>query len=214
MDLRPAFPADFRLFLASQSPRRHSLLRDIGVPYEVVKTAAEELTEGDDAAVLAAANAVAKVRAAALPPSGAAGAFVLGTDTLVTLAGRVMGKPSSAAEAHAMISSLAGTTHEVISGVALGRIGPAGEPLGQGAIRAATAVTEVTFLPLDETQIGAYVASREWTDKAGAYGIQGLAATFASEVRGEYSNVVGLPLCLLAVLFRESGFDLLLRQWI
>ena len=214
MDLRPTFPADFRLFLASQSPRRHSLLRDIGVPYEVVVTTADELTEGDAAPALAAANAVSKVRAAALPESGTAGAFVLGTDTLVTLAGRVMGKPSSAAEARAMIASLAGTTHRVVSGVALGRVGPGGGPLRQEAIRVATAVTEVTFLPLEETLIDAYIGSREWTDKAGAYGIQGLAATFVSEIRGEYSNVVGLPLCLLAGLFRESGFDLLLRQWL
>lgn len=184
------------------------------MPYEVVRTAADELIEGDDAAVLAAANAVAKVRTATVPASGASGAFVLGTDTLVTLAGRVMGKPSSAVEARAMITSLAGATHEVVSGVALGRVNPAGEPLGQGAVRTATAVTEVTFLPLDETQIEAYIASREWVDKAGAYGIQGLAATFVSEIHGEYSNVVGLPLCLLAGVFREFGFDLLLRQWI
>lgn len=184
------------------------------MPYEVVVTTADELTEGDTAPALAAANAVSKVRAAALPESGTAGAFVLGTDTLVTLAGRVMGKPSSAAEAHVMIASLAGKTHRVVSGVALGRVGLGGGPLRQEAVRVATAVTEVTFLPLEETLIDAYIGSREWTDKAGAYGIQGLAATFVSEIRGEYSNVVGLPLCLLAGLFRESGFDLLLRQWL
>ena len=69
----------------------------------------------------------------------------------------------------------------------------------------ATAVTDVTFLPLEDAQIEAYIASGEWTGKAGAYGIQGLAGTFVSEVRGEYSNVVGLPLCLLARLFREAG---------
>lgn len=184
------------------------------MPYEVVTTSADELTEGDTATALAAANAVAKVRGAALPSSGVAGAFVLGTDTLVTFAERVMGKPRSAAEAAAMISSLSGRTHQVVSGVALGRIGPQGELPNDEAIRVAASTTDVTFLPLDEAQIDAYVASREWTDKAGAYGIQGLAGTFVSEIRGEYSNVVGLPLCLLAQLFRESGFDLLRRQWL
>ncbi len=75
-------------------------------------------------------------------------------------------------------------------------------------------LTDVTFLELDEARVDAYIASGEWTDKAGAYGVQGLAGMFVSEVRGEYSNVVGLPLCLLASLFREAGFDLLRRQWL
>ena len=234
MDLRPSFPADFRLFLASQSPRRHSLLRDIGVPYEVVTTNAEETVGGDAAVVLATWNAVAKVRQAALPRGSCDGAFVLGTDTLVTVDGRVMGKPSSRADAVDMISALSGRTHQVISGVALRRIvaegepavgrGPAGAPApdesraaggGPGELlRVATATTDVTFLRLEEAQIEAYLASGEWTDKAGAYGVQGLAGTFVSEMRGEYSNVVGLPLCLLARLFREAGFDLLRRQWL
>jgi septum formation protein len=236
VDLRPSFPADFRLFLASQSPRRHSLLRDVGVPYEVVATDAEEAVGGDAAVALAARNAVAKVRHAALPHGPLEGAFVLGTDTLVTLDGRVMGKPSSRAEAADMIVALSGRTHQVVSGVALRRIvaegepaiggGPAGaqmpapdEPGAVGAepnerLRVATATTDVTFLRLEEAQIEAYIVSGEWTDKAGAYGVQGLAGTFVSEIRGEYSNVVGLPLCLLGRLFRDAGFDLLRRQWL
>lgn len=208
-------PADFRLFLASQSPRRHSLLRDIGVPYEVVVTDAEESTEGN-AAALAAANAVAKVRGAVLPPSLPAGAFVLGTDTLVSLAGRVMGKPSSRADAVAMIAALSGHTHQVISGVALRRhdASELADRRSDEEARVATCVTDVTFVCLEPVQIEAYIASGEWTDKAGAYGAQGLAATFVSEIRGEYSNVVGLPLCVLTRIFREAGFDLLRRQWI
>ena len=205
MDQRPPFPQDFRLFLASQSPRRHSLLRDVGVPYEVVRSAADEALEGDTAEALAAANALAKLRHAALPCDAPAGAFVLATDTLVTLEGRVMGKPASRSEAEVMIARLSGATHQVVSGVALGRM---------GGLRASTAVTHVTLLELDPSQIEAYLDSGEWTDKAGAYGIQGLAGMFVSAVRGEYSNVVGLPLCLLARLFREAGFDLLRRQWI
>jgi septum formation protein len=205
VDQCPDFPADFRLFLASQSPRRHSLLRDMGVPYEVVATTAEETTAGGSAAALAAANAVAKVQRAVLPEAPPSGAFVLGTDTLVTLEGKVMGKPSSRADAAAMIAALSGKTHQVVSGVALGRM---------EQLRVATATTDVTFLRLDEDRIEAYIASGEWTDKAGAYGVQGLAGMFVSEVRGEYSNVVGLPLCLLARLFQQAGFDLLLRQWI
>ena len=205
VDQRPNFPADFRLFLASQSPRRHSLLRDMGVPYEVVTTTADETTQGGDAAALAAANAVAKVQHAVLPADPPYGAFVLGTDTLVALEARVLGKPSSRVDAAAMIAGLSGKTHQVVSGVALSRL---------GQFHVAVALTDVTFLQLDAAQIEAYIASGEWTDKAGAYGVQGLAGMFVSEVRGEYSNVVGLPLCLLARLFREAGFDLLRRQWI
>jgi septum formation protein len=184
------------------------------VPYEVVITTADELTRGDTASALAAANAMAKVRLAGLPLGVSAGAFVLGTDTLVTLGGRVMGKPSSAEEAGAMIATLSGRTHQVVSGVALGKIGPGGKPPTDEAIIVATATTRVSFLRLEDAQIEAYIASGEWVDKAGAYGVQGLAGTFVSGIRGEYSNVVGLPLCLLAGLFRESGFDLVRRQWI
>jgi septum formation protein len=216
VDLRPAYPADFRLLLASQSPRRHSLLRDLGVPYEVVATTAEEVLTGDTAVALAAANAMAKVQHPVLPDA-APGAFILGTDTLVTLGDRVMGKPRSRVEAAAMIAELAGRTHQVVSGVALRRI--AGVPGGptdglKEQVHVATAATDVTFLPLDAPQIDAYLASGEWSDKAGAYGVQGLAATFVFEIRGEYSNVVGLPLCLLARMFSEAGFDLLRRQWL
>lgn len=205
MDLRPPFPQDFRLYLASQSPRRHSLLRDLGVPYEVVHSDADEMLEGDTATVLAATNAVAKVHCASLPADMPPGAFVLGTDTLVTIGERVMGKPASGEEARAMLCRLSSQTHQVVSGVAL----QAGE-----SMHVATATTDVTFLELDDARIDAYIASGEWADKAGAYGVQGLAGMFVAEVRGEYSNVVGLPLCLLGRLFREAGFDLLRRQWL
>ena len=189
----------------------------MGVPYEVVATAADETAGGESAATLAAANAVAKVHQAVLPADAPVDAFVLGTDTLVSLGNRVMGKPASRADATAMIAALAGKTHQVVSGVALRRTGGAGEGTAPGTgeqLHVATATTQVTFLGLGETQIEAYIASGEWTDKAGAYGVQGLAGMFVSEVRGEYSNVVGLPLCLLARLFRDAGFDLLRRQWI
>ena len=203
----------------------------MGVPYEVVRSVADEVMSGDTAVTLAATNAVAKVRGAALPAGVPLGAFVLGTDTLVTLGDRVMGKPGSRDDARDMITALSGRTHQVVSGVALMRLGSPGAPEGApgatvpsggagqmgGAatgLIVATAVTDVTFGELSAAQVEAYLASGEWTDKAGAYGIQGLAGMFATEVRGEYSNVVGLPLCLLARLFREAGFDLMRRQWI
>jgi septum formation protein len=227
------FPSDFRLILASQSPRRHSLLRDVGIPFTVVRSDAEEALDGKPAAVLAEENALAKMRGAVLPPGLAPGSFVLGTDTLVTVGGAVMGKPASVDEARRMLGALAGRVHQVVSGVALGRTGDgdpaasrgrpaAGDaaragspasPAGYGQVRVGHASTEVTFLPLGPGQIEAYLETGEWKGKAGGYAVQGIAGLFVSEIRGEYSNVVGLPLCLLARLFLEAGFDIIGRQW-
>jgi septum formation protein len=217
MDLGRHFPSDFRLILASQSPRRHSLLRDVGVPFTVVSSQAVEALAGADAATLAQLNAKAKVQGAVLPAGLPAGAFVLGTDTLVTSDGAVMGKPSSAEEAAQMLRSLSGRVHQVVSGVALVRT--AGETGTQaavpaGVIHVAVATTDVTFRHLGAAEAEAYVDSGEWRGKAGGYAIQGLAAFFVSEVRGEYSNVVGLPLGLLGEMFREQGFDLVQRTWL
>jgi septum formation protein len=214
------FPPDFRLILASQSPRRHSLLRDVGVPLTVVPSRAEEMLTGRDAVSLATLNAVAKVKGAELPSGLQPGAFVLGTDTIVTVDGKALGKPASSQEAADMLRRLSGRSHQVVSGVALARTivpepstGWVGVVSVLGEPRVGHAVTDVTFLALSEADIDAYVARGEWKGKAGAYAIQGIAALFASEVRGEYSNVVGLPLCLLTRLFREEGFDLLLGRW-
>jgi septum formation protein len=214
MDQIPPFPQDFRLILASKSPRRHSLLRDLGVPFGVAPTQAEEWSEGLSPQDIAERNALAKIDAVGLPADLPGGAFVLGTDTLVVSGDRVMGKPPSAVEAASMLTVLSGRTHQVVSGVALRRSaipGDRGRPEGTWV---SSAWTDVTFLPLDADDIDAYVASGEWRGKAGAYAIQGLAGTFVSEVRGEYSNVVGLPLCLLSRMFRAAGFDLLRRTWL
>ncbi len=214
MDQRQSFPPDFRLILASQSPRRHSLLRDVGIPFTVVPVEAEELLCGEPARALAETNALAKVRGASLPADLEPGAFVLGTDTLVTIDESVLGKPASAAEAAKMLEMLSGRTHQVVSGVALVRRAGAGAAARSEKTRVACAVSDVTFLPLDTAEVDAYVASGEWRGKAGAYAVQGLAAVFVSELRGEYSNVVGLPLGLVGRMFRELGLDLVGRRWL
>lgn len=214
VDHRPQFPSDFRLILASQSPRRHSLLRDVDIPFTVVTSEAKEILRGGSAVELAEGNALAKVNGACVPADLRPGDFVLATDTLVTIDDVVMGKPGSAAEVTAMLRALSGRTHQVISGVALVRARDAGCITGSEEVRVASAVTDVTFLPVDDRQIEAYVASGEWRGKAGGYAVQGLAGLFVTEVKGEYSNVVGLPLCLLYRLFNEFGFDLVQRKWL
>jgi septum formation protein len=123
---------------------------------------------------------------------------------VVVVDGVILGKPADRQEAGAMLARLAGRRHEVVSGVALMR--------GEHVV--AHAVTAVRFAPLDEGQIEAYLASGEWEGKAGAYAIQGLAALFVEGIDGEYANVVGLPLALLARLFRLLEFDLVTRAWL
>jgi septum formation protein len=203
------FPPDFHLFLASQSPRRRDLLDAAGVPYSVVRSLAEEAEDGPDPYALARANAVAKARRAVLPDAASLPHFVLGSDTEVVSDGRALGKPSDRAEAERMLLSLAGREHEVVSGVCV-RLQ---DRYGRELEAAAESVTTVRFCPLDPRDLAAYLDTGEWRDKAGAYAVQGVAALFVEEIRGGYSNVVGLPLNLVARLFRRLGFDLLRREW-
>jgi septum formation protein len=153
--------------------------------------------------------------------AGGGGAFVLATDTIVTVDGAIMGKAASEEEAAGMLASLSGRTHQVVSGVALARTsqrvaqrGGARHVPRFAEVRVGSAVTNVTFAALAEADIEAYVASGEWKGKAGAYAIQGLAGLHSPGIEGEYSNVVGLPLHLVAEMFRQFGFDLVRRTWV
>ncbi len=138
------------------------------------------------------ANALRKARAV-VEAEGLSG-LVLGVDTVVALAGRVYGKPLDEHHARETLRALSGSTHTVLSGVAL---------IGGGEERTALAATEVVFRTLDEGLIDWYVALGEWRDRAGGYGIQGAGAALVREVRGDYENVVGLPLATLLDLCPE-----------
>jgi septum formation protein len=205
-----AYPDDFLLFLASRSPRRQELLTAAGIPHIVVGSRALELTEGTSPRALAEANAQAKARGAELPSSAPGGAFVLSADTIVVVGDAILGKPSSKEEAVEMLTALSGRRHEVISGVCLAR---ADDLRDHGDCILASAATAVEFRRLTPPDIEAYAASEEWRGKAGAYAVQGRAALFVSRIDGDYSNVVGLPLALVAGLFKRFGFDLLQRRW-
>ena len=236
--ITPAAKGDFLLFLASRSPRRHDLLRDIGVPFQVVTSTGEEVLTGDSPIAIAEANALAKLQGAVLPEemSGdikqaresflSEDAFILAADTIVVTReqnyNKILGKASSATEAEQMLYMLSGHTHEVITGLALAAGLAKGSTRGEQSLASVegvetticvpivrSAVTKVSFSPLSKADIAAYVASGEWEGKAGAYAIQGLAALFVSGIQGEYSNVVGLPLHLLYRMFSELGFNLL-----
>jgi septum formation protein len=172
------------LILASTSPRRRQILEQLRIPFEVVPPSYEE-AEGEPVA-----HALGKARSVGPLDERP----VLGCDTEVICNGRVYGKPETEADAEAMLESLAGKTHEVVSGLAL--ITPAWEEVHRE-------VTRVTFRPLTPRDLAHYVASGEWEGRAGAYAIQGLGASLVERIEGDYLNVVGLPGALLVRLMAE-----------
>ena len=203
-ELRPNPPP--RLALASASPRRRELFALFGLPYEVIPSRYEEPTAPAHPVSLAEFTlhlATEKAReVAARTPD----AWVIGADTEVALepVGSPLGKPQDAEDAARMLKTLSGRSHLVCTGVALLRVAASGatrEPL-----RVAVS-TRVTFRPLSDAMIAAYVATGEPMDKAGAYGAQGYAAPFIERIEGDFFNVVGLPLCALGLLLEQTGLD-------
>jgi nucleoside triphosphate pyrophosphatase len=181
------------ILLASTSPQRRAILEQLGIPFEVVAPRYAE-DDGADAAgaqELVTGNARGKAHSVA---SGAGDRPVLGVDTTVVCGGRTHGKPATAEEAALMLETLAGRTHEVLSGLCL--VTPGWEVVDHEA-------TSVTFRPLTARDIAAYVASGEWESRAGAYAIQGLGAALVERIEGDYLNVVGLPAALLVRLLAE-----------
>lgn len=198
-----------KVYLASGSPRRAQILRDAHIAFEPLGTPVDEAARAGESAlqhVLRLAHAKAEAGAEAVRRAGHAAitadspALVIGADTEVVLDGEVLGKPASDDDARRMLRRLAGRTHEVITGVAVIR-------LPDDARRVEHEVTQVTFAPLSDADIAAYVASEEHRDKAGAYAIQGRGGTFVTRVEGCYFNVVGLPLARLARMLREMGWQ-------
>jgi septum formation protein len=165
------------LILASQSPQRRAILEQLRIPFEVVTPSYEE--RGDDPVE----HAAGKARSVSGGDSP-----VLGVDTVVVCAGRVLGKPADASEAEAMLETLAGRTHEVVSGLCLRT--PAWEELH-------SETTAVTFRRLTPRDIAHYLATGEWRNRAGAYAIQGVGGGLVERIEGDYLNVVGLPAALL-----------------
>jgi nucleoside triphosphate pyrophosphatase len=170
------------LLLASTSPRRREILEQLRIPFASLAPRYEEKEEDPVAHALGKARSVL---------AEAEGRPVLGCDTEVVLAGRVYGKPAGPEEAEEMLGSLAGRTHEVVSGLAL--LTPAWEELHRD-------VTRVSFRALAPRDVASYVASGEWEGRAGGYAIQGRGAALVERIEGDYLNVVGLPAALLVRL--------------
>lgn len=191
------------LYLASQSPRRLALLRQIGYAPSVLlpDPAVNEDPLGAEPArpyVIRLARAKAEAGEVTRQARGLPALPLLAADTTVTLDGHVLGKPQSVAEAAEWLRRFSGRTHSVLTAVCVIR---------DGVRREVVSESEVRFRALDEAEIAAYIASGEPFDKAGGYGIQGRAAAFIAHLSGSHSGVMGLPLCETAQLLRQFGLD-------
>lgn len=186
-----------RLVLASASPRRLALLRQIGIePDDVVPADVDEAPlRGEMPRVLAARLARAKASAVA---GAAAGAFVIGADTVVACGRRVLPKALDAETARRCLGQLSGRRHRVHGGICV--VG------ADGRVVSRVVTTIVRFKRLEQQEVDAYLAQGEWRGKAGGYAIQGCAATFVRDLSGSHSNVVGLPLFETAALLRGLGY--------
>jgi septum formation protein len=202
---------DKKIYLASKSPRRRELLRQVGVEFELLSLRSdpgrgEDVSE-DERPGEAALDYVARV-------AREKGAFawnvlhlrrmplrpVLSADTTVTVDGQILGKPANADEAAVMLERLSGRTHQVLTSVALHHTDIAEQ---------VTQVSNVRFAKLSPATIKAYCATAEPYDKAGAYGVQGLAALFIEHIEGSHSGIMGLPVFETAQLLRKAGVEFL-----
>lgn len=188
-----------KIVLASQSPRRKELLGRMGLEFVTQASKIDESAfDGLEARELVATLSREKAQWIARQLDGET--LVIGADTVVVRDGAALGKPKDAEDAVAILLSLSGRDHQVCTGVTVCR-----------GDRVLTQVeeTQVTFRDLTEAEVRQYVSTGEPMDKAGAYGIQGLGGLLVEGIRGDYSNVVGLPVCRLGQMLKDFGVDCL-----
>jgi septum formation protein len=183
------------LILASASPRRKELLELLQIPFEVIVSDIEEIVD-DQLHPAEMVQSLAEQKAASVAKTNQS-SFVIGSDTLVVFEGKMLGKPTDAAEAIQMLQMLSGKTHEVYTGVSI---------IQGEQVRSFHEKTSVTFFPLSDWEIEDYVSSGEPMDKAGAYGIQGYGSLLVHSIHGDYYSVVGLPVARTNRELLKMGF--------
>lgn len=204
-------PVDHKIYLASKSPRRRELLRQIGIEFELLllrdhtprgPEVSEIVEPGERAADYVARVTLEKARFAQqtmwwrkLPSRP-----ILAADTTVVVDDRILGKPADEAEAIEMMRALSGRTHQVLTHVAV---------LHNDQVFQITQRSDVAFIALSDRVINAYCATQEPYDKAGGYGIQGQAALFIQDIAGSYSGIMGLPLFETGQLLEQAGLRIL-----
>ncbi len=194
-----------KIILASASPRRSEILKNIGLPFEVV------VSDADESSISAECGPELYVQELALLKAAAAckklenkkDAVVISADTIVVSDGKILGKPEDEADAAKMLSALSGREHQVITGICVLRLKDAYSVCD-------SVLTRVKFKELTKDFINAYIATGEPLDKAGAYGIQGKGSLLCEKIDGDYFNVVGLPVSRLSDILRtEFGIEVL-----
>lgn len=192
--------------LASASPRRKELLEALGLKFKIIVGDADEESispEGVPVSIYVQELSLLKAAQTAKLVLKNKKAIIIAADTVVTLDGKVLGKPKDPQDAFFMLKSLSGREHEVYTGICVMRV-------SDGKTYCTSQSTKVHFKELSPKQIAAYVKTKEPMDKAGAYGIQGKGAVLVSKIDGDYNNVVGLSTSLLCdVLKKEFDFDIL-----
>lgn len=197
-----------KIILASSSPRRRELMAQAGFAFEVLVSEADETIEaetpGEMVEVLSERKAAAVAEEIKKQGFAEESVLLVGADTMVAIDGKKLGKPKDEKGAEEMLEELSGRTHQVYTGVTLIRLRKAENGSILQESRTFSEGTDVSFYPLTKEEIRSYIATGEPMDKAGAYGIQGKAAVFVKEIKGDYNNVVGLP---IARLYQE------LKNW-
>lgn len=190
-----------KIILASASPRRKEILEAVGIPFEVVRSDADESSISAEcgAHVYVQELALLKASAAAkkLKDKKRENMLIVAADTVVVSEGEILGKPADEEDAFAMLSHLSGKTHEVITGICVFRLDDAFSVCD-------SVVTRVSFKKLSADMINEYIDTKEPMDKAGAYGIQGRGALLCERIEGDYFNVVGLPVSRLWDILRTE----------
>ncbi|MEW9670853.1 nucleoside triphosphate pyrophosphatase [Ammoniphilus sp. 3BR4] len=188
------------IILASSSPRRQEMLRNLGLKFIIHPSGADESVD-DGLKPDAIVEMLAERKAADVASQYSEG-VVIGSDTIVVLEGKVLGKPNNEKDAFSMLSSLQGTTHSVFSGLAIIDAGADKKKIGH-------VETKVTMRPISSDEILRYIATKEPMDKAGSYAIQGLGSIFIEGIVGDYFSVVGLPVRLMAEYLEDFGISIL-----
>ena len=192
-----------KIVLASASPRRRELLAAAGVIFQVCASDSEEKITSEKPEEIVCELALQKATAVALNFDMEEGTIVIGADTIVSSKNEILGKPSDESDAFETLKMLQGNTHQVYTGVTV-----MVKKNGKWEEISFSESTDVSFYPVSDEEIRAYIASGEPMDKAGSYGIQGGFGIYVREIRGEYTNVVGLPVGRLFYEMKKHGIEL------
>ncbi len=188
------------VILASQSPRRQELLRRMGLEEFEIRPAQGEEIVPPGLTVAQQVEELSRQKAREVAAGAGPGDIIIAADTVVAVDDRVLGKPQSEQQAVEMLTRLSGRSHKVYTGITVCR---------DGVERTQHECTQVVFRTLTAQEIRAYVQTREPMDKAGAYGIQGRGCVLVEGIQGDYYNVMGLPVCRLALMLREFGVEVI-----